>query len=130
MLLWVLTPAYWPLAGYKYHQPDLASRQSHFLHLQSPISSVSTSTFPPAMRRSMKKLMTQLKHAGAQKCELVMSGELPAKQWMMRVSIHQNDISEGAHLDQLFQSHCPRQDISILQFLNPTFPSHKQTSRS
>lgn len=125
MLLWVLKPTYQPLAGYKCHHPNLASRRSCFLHLQSPISSVSTSTFPPATQCSLVKFVTQCQYAGAQKCELLMSSELPAKQWMIRVSIHQNDISEAAHRDQPFKSHYPHQDISILQFLKPTFPSSK-----
>lgn len=68
------------------------------------------------------KFVTQLKHTGAQKHELPVFSELPAQPWMIRISIHQNDISEAAHLDQPFELHCPQQDISILQLLNQTFP--------
>jgi len=69
------------------------------------------------------KFVTQLKHAGAQKWELLMSDVLPAKQWMIRISIHQN--AEAAHLDQPFKSHCRHQDIPNLQLLKLTFPSRK-----
>lgn len=37
-----------------------------------------------------------------------------------------NDISEAAHLDKPFRSHCPQQDISVLQFLNPLLDVNKQ----
>lgn len=109
---------YQPPDGWECHHPNLASWQGHFLHLHSPISSGSPSTFPLATGCSLVRSVTQLKHTGAQKCELLVSSELPARNRLLRI----NDISEAAHLDEPFKSHCPHQDTSVLQFLNPTFP--------
>lgn len=92
------TGIYQPPDGWECHHPHLASWQSHFLHLQSPISSGRTSTFPVLTGCSLVRSVTQLRHAGARKWELLVSGELPAKHQLIR----RNDISEAAHLDNLF----------------------------
>ena len=67
-----------------YNHTDLASQESHLLHLQSPVSSFSASTSPPAAKCSLMKLALQFEQA--QKCKLLISSKLSAKQWMIRRS--------------------------------------------
>lgn len=84
--------------------PPPCSWQSHVLHLQSSISSGSSSTVPVATGCSLVRSVTQLTHTGARKCPV----------------IRRNSISEAAHLDKPFKSHCPHQDISIFTVPKPS----------
>lgn len=83
ILLGVLSTSQQPLLVYVL-QPRPCLPGKPFYAPASLASSVSTSTSPPAMGCSLMRFVMQFKQAGAQKWKLLISSQLPAKQWMIR----------------------------------------------